>query len=334
MFLEPVTLEGRHIRLEPLSLDHHEALSAVGLDERIWRWYTYPVRTKEEMRTWIEGTLKDQANGTALPFATIEKSSGRAVGSTRFMNIDRSNRHVEIGSTWIHPDWQRTAVNTEAKYLMLRYAFETAGCIRVELKTDSLNVPSRNAILRLGAREEGVFRNHMVTSTGRLRHSAWYSITKEEWPQVRANLEGKLAARATETELQPVHRLNERQIAELHALYQLEWWTKDRALADVQRLVANSKIIVAFCDRATGRLIAFTRVITDSVYKALVLDVIVDQNYRGRDLGRMLMDAVIAHPELKDVKHFELYCRPELVPFYQKWGFAVVPADLCFMRRA
>src|SRR5438874_11597409 len=113
-----------------------------------------PVRTPEEMRAYIETALSEQAAGTALPFATIERASGRAIGSTRYGNIDRSNRRVEIGWTWIARPWQRTAVNTEAKYLMLRHAFETLGCIRVELKTDSLNERSRKAILRLGAQEE------------------------------------------------------------------------------------------------------------------------------------------------------------------------------------
>src|SRR4030095_9518856 len=121
------------------------------------------IGSPEEMRAYVEAALGEQARGVSLPFVTIEKSSGRVVGSTRFGNIDRENRHVEIGWTWIGREWQRTAVNTEAKYLMLRHAFESLECLRVELKTDSLNERSRNAILRLGAKEEGIFRNHMVT---------------------------------------------------------------------------------------------------------------------------------------------------------------------------
>jgi len=196
MILEAVTLDGRDIRLEPLSLKHHAQLCAIGLDEELWRWIPAPVRTAEEMRAYIEAALREQASGTALPFATIVKSgnpSGRAVGCTRYGNIDRVSRHVEIGWTWIARPWQRTAVNTEAKYLMLRHAFETLGCLRVELKTDSLNQRSRNAILRIGAREEGTFRNHMITWSGRVRHTVWYSIIDSEWPQVKARLENMLA---------------------------------------------------------------------------------------------------------------------------------------------
>jgi len=193
MIVQPVTLEGKCIRLEPLSLAHHAALCHVGLDQDVWRWITAPVRTPEEMRAYIETALAEQAAGTALPFATIERASGRAIGSTRYGNIDRSNRRVEIGWTWIARPWQRTAVNTEAKYLMLRHAFETLGCIRVELKTDSLNERSRKAILRIGAQEEGTFRNHMITASGRIRHTVYYSIIDSEWPAVKANLEEKLS---------------------------------------------------------------------------------------------------------------------------------------------
>jgi RimJ/RimL family protein N-acetyltransferase len=193
MNIEPIILEGKHVRLEPLSLLHHEGLTEVGLDESIWRWNPTPVHNGDEMRAYIEEALALQARGLALPFATVERSSGRTVGSTRYGNIDVVNRRVEIGWTWIAPPWQRTAVNTEAKYLMLGHAFEHLGCMRVELKTDSLNERSRNAILRLGAKEEGTFRNHMVTSTGRIRHSVYFSIIDTEWPEVKAGLEEKLA---------------------------------------------------------------------------------------------------------------------------------------------
>ncbi len=194
MIVEPVTLEGRHVRLEPLSLDHHAALSAVGLDPELWRWTTATVRTPEDMRAYIEEALSGQAGGQALPFATVARDSGQVVGSTRFGNIERVHRRVEIGWTWITRPWQRAAINTEAKYLMLRHAFETWGCVRVELKTDSLNERSRQAILRIGSKEEGTLRNHMITDTGRLRHTVYYSIIDEEWPAVKAMLEGKLDA--------------------------------------------------------------------------------------------------------------------------------------------
>ncbi|MGB9464972.1 MAG: GNAT family protein [Candidatus Acidiferrum sp.] len=192
MNVAPVTLEGRHVRLEPLSLSHHAGLSAVGLDEDLWRWIPTPVGTPEEMSAYIETALAEQARGVSLPFALIEKSSARAIGSTRYGNIDRTHHRVEIGWTWVAPAWQRTGVNTEAKYLLLRHAFETLGCMRVELKTDSLNEKSRAAILRIGAREEGTFRNHMITASGRIRHTVYFSVLDSEWPAVKLRLQSMM----------------------------------------------------------------------------------------------------------------------------------------------
>jgi RimJ/RimL family protein N-acetyltransferase len=193
MQIAPVLLEGRHVRLEPLALHHLDALCEIGLDEDIWRWIPFQIRTRDDMLGYIKTALKLQADGTALPFATVDRGTDRVAGSTRYMNIDKPNRHVEIGSTWIGRPWQRTAVNTEAKYLMLRHAFEQLGCHRVELKTDVLNERSRNAILRIGAKHEGVFRKHVVCDSGRVRDSAWFSIIDPEWPEVKAALELKLA---------------------------------------------------------------------------------------------------------------------------------------------
>ena len=192
MIVQPVTLEGNLIRLEPLSLEHHAGLCAVGLDEELWCWTVQPVRTPEEMRAYVQTALDEQARGVALPFATIEKASGQVIGSTRYGNIDRANRRVEIGWTWLELNWQRTAANTEAKLLMLRHAFETWGCHRVEFKTDSLNETSRRALLRIGAKEEGILRNHMVTYSGRLRHTVYFSIIDYEWPGVEAGLIRKM----------------------------------------------------------------------------------------------------------------------------------------------
>ena len=192
MAVSPVLLEGAHVRLEPLVKEHLAGLAAVGLDEELWRWIPTPVRTQEEMAAYIEAALNEQERGLALPFAIIEKATGRAIGSTRYANIDRMHHRVEIGWTWVARDWQRTPMNTEAKYLLLRHAFETLGCMRVELKTDSLNERSRAAILRLGAREEGIFRNHMITASGRVRHTVYFSIIDSEWPAVKARLEAKL----------------------------------------------------------------------------------------------------------------------------------------------
>jgi RimJ/RimL family protein N-acetyltransferase len=195
MMVTPVVLEGRHVRLEPLAKEHLAGLARVGLDEELWRWIPVPVRTAEELAEYIETALEEQKRGVSLPFALIEKASGRAIGSTRYGNIDRTHHRVEIGWTWVAREWQRSAVNTEAKYLLLRHAFETLECIRVELKTDSLNEKSRAAILRIGAKEEGIFRNHMITSSGRLRHSVYFSIMDSEWPAVKARLESLLNSR-------------------------------------------------------------------------------------------------------------------------------------------
>lgn len=193
MLVRPVTLEGRFVRLEPLSLSHLPRLCEAAFDEEIWRFTTSVIEKPEDLREYIETALKWQEEGTALPFATVDKASGRAVGSTRFAAIDRVNRHMEIGWTWIARDYQRTYVNTEAKYLMLRHAFETLSCLRVEFKTDSLNEKSRRALSRIGAKEEGTFRNHMIMPGGRIRHSVYYSIIDSEWPQAKAALEEKLA---------------------------------------------------------------------------------------------------------------------------------------------
>ena len=193
----PPTLAGQHVRLEPLSREHHSGLTAVGLEENLWRWIPYQVRTPEQMMQYIETALRDQDRGVSMPFATRETTTDRIIGSTRYLNIDVANRSVEIGSTWIAPPWQRTTANTEAKLLMFRHAFETLGCIRVQLKTDALNERSRAAILRIGAKQEGILRNHMICHDGRIRHSVYFSVTQEEWPEVKAALEAKLRPSAT-----------------------------------------------------------------------------------------------------------------------------------------
>ena len=192
MDLKPVTLEGTHVRLEPLTLQHVDALAAVGLDEELWRWTTAGVRTRDDMLCYVETALEWQRAGTALPFTTMLRDHHQVIGSTRFANIDRPNRRAEIGWTWIARPWQRTAANTEAKFLMLRHAFEALGCVRVELKTDALNTVSRRAIGRIGAREEGILRSHMITETGRRRDSVYFSVIESEWPDVKQGLLSKL----------------------------------------------------------------------------------------------------------------------------------------------
>lgn len=189
----PLKLEASVVRLEPIRRDHAELFWDVAkndLDD-IFRWIPYSMKSPEDFRRLVDKAFDEQDRGESVVLATVERSSGRTIGSTRFMNIDRINRRVEIGSTWIAPQWQRTAVNTEAKYLMLRHAFEVWQCIRVELKTDALNQKSRNAILRIGAKEEGTLRRHLVTSTGRVRDTVYFSILDNEWPNVKSRLEAR-----------------------------------------------------------------------------------------------------------------------------------------------
>jgi len=190
----PLTREGSVVRLEPIRHEHAELFWDAAKDdlEDIFRWIPYSMKTPENFRRLIQKAFDEQERGESVVLATVERSSGRVIGSTRFMNIDRINRRVEIGSTWIAPAWQRTAVNTEAKYQMLRHAFEVWGCMRVELKTDALNQKSRNAILRIGAKEEGTLRRHLLTWTGRVRDTVYFSILDSEWPEVRTRLEAKL----------------------------------------------------------------------------------------------------------------------------------------------
>lgn len=195
MLVEPVVLEGKYVRLEPLRVDHLPGLCKAGLDAAIWEWSPGAVRDEGDMERYVRDALAEQMKGSALPFATVEAGSGKVVGSTRFGNIDPVNKRAEIGWTWITPEWQRTAVNTEAKLLMLTHAFEVWKCIRVELKTDAMNARSRAAIARIGGVEEGTLRNHMITDSGRFRDTVYFSIIETEWESVKANLIEKLAER-------------------------------------------------------------------------------------------------------------------------------------------
>lgn len=190
MVVEPVTLDGQYVRLEPLTHAHYSGLCENLTDADIWRWIFTPVN---DMRQFIETALAFAHAGNGLPFATIYKPENRLVGTTRFLNIDRYNHTVEIGTTVIGKAWQRTVVNTEAKYLMLRHAFEVWGCLRVQLQTDALNTQSRNAILRIGAVQEGILRNHRICADGRLRDTLVFGITDGDWPSVKLNIEVKLA---------------------------------------------------------------------------------------------------------------------------------------------
>ena len=192
MEIAPLTLEGNFVRLEPMKFEHLDSLCEVGLIPELWELTANIIENREDLQRYVQTALNDQAKGVALPFVTVDKAAGKIVGSTRFGNIETANRKAEIGWTWIHPDWQRSFVNTEAKLLMLTHAFETWKCIRVELKTDALNEKSRNAIARIGGKEEGTLRRHMITESGRFRDSVFFSIIDEEWETVKLNLSDKL----------------------------------------------------------------------------------------------------------------------------------------------
>ena len=193
---QPVTLTGRFVRLEPLSFVHVPDLALAGQDDNIWRYMLYgTIHSEADMHAWVQDILDRQRRGTDLPFAVIHLESGRAIGATRYLDIRPEQRGLEIGGTWYGVDYQRTAVNTESKYLLLTHAFETLGCIRVQFKTDLRNERSQRALERIGAVKEGIARNHMLLEDGVIRHSVYFSIIDSEWPGVKARLLEKLESR-------------------------------------------------------------------------------------------------------------------------------------------
>ena len=199
MKVTPITLEGAHVRLEPLATTHQDALHAAAADGELWNSkVTFVPGSQEAFARYIDEALTGHAQGRYLPFVIVRKATGQVVGATRYRDIESAHRRLEIGSTWLSASAQRTPVNTESKFLLLRHAFESLGCLRVQFLTDVLNVQSRNAIVRLGAKEEGALRYHMLMSDGRHRDSACYSITQPEWPSVKAVLETKLGAYSEE----------------------------------------------------------------------------------------------------------------------------------------
>lgn len=193
-WVQPVTLEGRIVRLEPLTLDHLDDLAEVAFEGNLWRWTVAQPENRDDLRGWIEAAVATREAGTELPFATIDRSTGKAIGSTRFMSIVPEHRRLEIGWTWVALAWQRRHANREAKYLQLRHAFEDLGANRVEFKTDSLNEKANPALAAIGGTFEGTFRNHMIMPGNRLRHSNFYSVAVEDWPAVKARLEAALVA--------------------------------------------------------------------------------------------------------------------------------------------
>ncbi len=187
---KPISLAGRHVRLEPLAPRHAEDLYAAGREPRVWPYMARGEFTSlQDVREWIGQALALQETGTQIPFAIVLRKSGTAVGSTRYLDIRRADRGLEIGWTWIAPEQQRSAVNTECKYLLLRHAFEDLGAVRVQLKTDLRNERSQRAIERLGALREGVLRKHMTVRDGFIRDTIYYSILDTEWPEVKTRLE-------------------------------------------------------------------------------------------------------------------------------------------------
>ena len=193
-WVKPVTLTGSIVRLEPLAESHLQRLAEVAFDESIWLWTIARPTDVAGLRAWLEAAIKNVATGSEMPFATIDVTSDRPIGSTRFMSIVPEHRRLEVGWTWVAPAWQRRGANQEAKYLQLRHAFEDLGANRVEFKTDSLNEKANPALVAIGATFEGTFRNHMIMPEGRLRHSNYYSVTAEEWPDRKARLEARIAA--------------------------------------------------------------------------------------------------------------------------------------------
>ncbi len=197
--IDPVILTGRIIRLEPMTEAHVPDLAQVGMDKRIWKYMLYgEMKNEMDIRSWVLEILRRQSLGTDLPFAVIHLRSGKAVGATRYMEIRPEHRGLEIGGTWYGVDYQGSGVNVEAKYLLLKHAFEVLGFIRVQLKTDGRNLHSQRAIEKLGAVKEGVLRNHIIRPDGVIRDSVFYSILDSEWPRVKRGLEERLAKISTE----------------------------------------------------------------------------------------------------------------------------------------
>jgi N-acetyltransferase len=193
MVVEPVILTGQHVRLEPMTETHIPALAEIGAGQPFWRFMLYgDIETEADMRGWVLDILERASHGSDVPFVAVHLASGLVAGATRYMNISPKDHGLEIGGTWYGPEFQRTVVNTECKFLLLQHAFESLKAIRVQFKTDLRNERSQRAIERIGAVKEGVLRNHMIRPDGAYRDSVFYSILDTEWPAVKARLEGML----------------------------------------------------------------------------------------------------------------------------------------------
>lgn len=192
-FSEAVVLEGTHVRLEPLTAEHAQGLCDAADDGRLWELWYSSVPGPDAMDEYVRGALLMHSEGRAMPFAVRSRSDGRIVGSTRYCNIDTDNQRLEIGYTWYAASAQRSAVNSECKLLLLQHAFETLACIAVEFRTHWLNHRSRAAIARLGAKQDGVLRNHRILADGSVRDTVVFSILDNEWPGVKSLLRTRLA---------------------------------------------------------------------------------------------------------------------------------------------
>jgi N-acetyltransferase len=190
--LTPVTLSGTHVRLEPLSLAQVPALARAGLFAELWRLQPLPIASEADMFAYVSAALDEQQRGLGLPFAIVRQDNGEVIGSTRYMDIALPHRRLEIGATWLSPACQRSGANSEAKLLLLTHAFETLKLIRVVFKTEVLNEQSRRALARIGAVEEGIFRQHLIAASGRRRDMVYFSILDSEWPAIKAALLARL----------------------------------------------------------------------------------------------------------------------------------------------
>lgn len=192
MTFNPFTLSGKTVRLDPLTLEHVTALACVGLEPELWHLQPRAISSVEDMRDYVATALQDQDRGSGIPFAIVDRATELVIGSTRYMGMAPQHRRLEIGATWLAPAYQRTGANIEAKLLLLTHAFESMKTQRVVFKTELLNTPSRRALERIGAVEEGVFRKHLIADSGRPRDMVYFSILDSEWPTVKTGLESRL----------------------------------------------------------------------------------------------------------------------------------------------
>ncbi len=193
MNVAPVVLKGKRVRLEPMTLEHLPAMLELAADVDLWRWIPWPMKTESALRAFMNAVLAQQQAGTAMPWVTRELATEKIVGCTRFSDIQPEHKTLELGGTVLLRQYQGTGLNVEAKYLQLRHAFEAMGAMRVSLKTHHENLRSQAAMRAMGAKEEGTFRNHMRMPDGSIRHSVWFSVIREEWPQTKARLEARMA---------------------------------------------------------------------------------------------------------------------------------------------